>query len=425
MHFILFILFIRLIHALSPTLGSTAQPANPFRPGFGESPTVWSGRGTILESYRRAIETDAGSPGRMLLINGARGIGKTALLNELEDIARTNGWVLLRASSNRNMLGELIDTTIPEKINSLRGEPGRRISGASIAGIGSVRTEQETEDIVTPSLSSQLRRLADFTEAHQSGILITMDEVQAADADDIGELATAVQNLVRDDIGVSFIGAGLTSGIQDLLNAPGTTFLRRSQRYQLAPLKEHDAVDLLVRTSEPTDVAFSAASARHAAEAVFGYPYLLQLIGSLAWRASSASRTGVITSEAVSDAVDLAVPALGSQVHEPELSRMSFAQFDFLRAMATLMDEQPAPDHTDQVRIRAVADQLHKPVTSLSRVRAALIERDIVHSPSWGTLAFRLPYLREFLDSPGDRPRSPEPPPDLLSSPLCRLKSSP
>ncbi|MDN6386520.1 MAG: hypothetical protein L0J86_02420 [Corynebacterium sp.] len=40
-------------------------------------------------------------------------------------------------------------------------------------------------------------------------------------------------------------------------------------------------------------------------------------------------------------------------------------------------------------------------MTSLSRVRAALIDRDIIHSPAWGTVAFRLPYLREFLDSPG------------------------
>lgn len=377
------------------------SPANPFRPGFGESPTVWSGRGTILDAYRHAIETDAGSPGRMLLINGARGIGKTALINELEDIARTNGWVLLRTSSNKNMLGELIDTAIPEAINSLNGRPGRRISGASIAGIGSLRTEQEDAEPVTPSLASQLRRLAEFTGAHRSGILITMDEVQAADADDIGVLATAVQDLVRDDIAVSFIGAGLTAGIQSLLNAPGTTFLRRSQRYQLAPLQQDDAVDLLQRTAEPTDVVFSPESARHAARSAFGYPYLLQLIGSLAWRISLAEGTGTVSTGAVEEAVGLAIPVLGNQVHQPELATLPHAQLDFLHALATVMDRATDPEHPDRVRIHDLAEELRKPVTSLSRVRAALIDRDIIHSPAWGTVAFRLPYLREFLDSPG------------------------
>ncbi|MEJ6548510.1 hypothetical protein PQI66_03005 [Corynebacterium sp. USCH3] len=35
--------------------------------------------------------------------------------------------------------------------------------------------------------------------------------------------------------------------------------------------------------------------------------------------------------------------------------------------------------------------ELRKPVASLSRVLAALIERDIIHSPARGTVAFRLP----------------------------------
>ncbi|WP_367618695.1 ATP-binding protein [Corynebacterium sp.] len=64
---------------------------------------MWAGRRPILDAYRTAIETGAGSTGCMILINGSRGIGKTTLVNELEDIATSNGWMLLRAPSHRGL----------------------------------------------------------------------------------------------------------------------------------------------------------------------------------------------------------------------------------------------------------------------------------------------------------------------------------
>lgn len=376
--------------------------SNPFRPGFGESPTFWAGRRPILDAYRTAIASGAGSVGRMVLINGSRGIGKTTLVNELEDIATSNGWILLRAPSHRGMLDELVNTLIPTAINAFRGNPGRRVSGASIAGIGSVSTEIDTGETVTPTLSSQLRKLAEITTANDSGILITVDEIQAADSSDVDILATAVQDLVRDSIPVSFIGAGLTAGIQELLSSRGTTFLRRSRRYQLAPLQPDDAIDLLVRTSEQSGIDFDEDAAVRATNAAFGYPYLLQLIGSLAWDAARAHGSGHVTDSLVRDAVTLAVPVLGDQVHQPELAALPHAQLDFLHAMATVMDTlDPEGMTAFPVKIRDVATELGKTTTSVSTARAALINRDIIHGPAWGQVAFRLPYLREFLDSPG------------------------
>ena len=71
---------------------------NPFRPTFGAPPLFWVGRGIVLDSFRTALDGSAGNASRSMVLSGARGIGKTVLINELEDIAEARGWVTLRAS---------------------------------------------------------------------------------------------------------------------------------------------------------------------------------------------------------------------------------------------------------------------------------------------------------------------------------------
>ena len=60
---------------------------NPFRPTFGAPPLFWVGRGIVLDSFRTALDGSAGNASRSMVLSGARGIGKTVLINELEDIA--------------------------------------------------------------------------------------------------------------------------------------------------------------------------------------------------------------------------------------------------------------------------------------------------------------------------------------------------
>ncbi|SER41717.1 ATP-binding protein [Corynebacterium cystitidis] len=64
----------------------------------GTSPKIWAGRATVLSEFSTALESGPGHPNRSLTISGSRGIGKTVLLTELEDLARTQGWVVIRAS---------------------------------------------------------------------------------------------------------------------------------------------------------------------------------------------------------------------------------------------------------------------------------------------------------------------------------------
>ncbi|WP_175934813.1 ATP-binding protein [Corynebacterium sp. Marseille-P4321] len=368
---------------------------NPFRPTFGASPRVWAGRDVILSEFARALDGGAGNPDRSMLISGSRGIGKTVLLNEIEDIAVARGWVVLRASAREQIAGTLIRATIPEAVQRLSQPARREITGFSIAGIGSISTAVDTTH-AEPRLTSALRELIALTR--ESGVLITIDEVQDASADDLAQIAIAYQDLVRDDLPVAVAMAGITQGINTLLDLPGATFLRRARHYELGPLTVEDARLALEKTAEEGSLTFDAAE--EAAMFSQGYPYLVQLTGFLAWDAATEHGVDFVDATLLQQVIPTAIDRLGQQVHQPSVRGVPQRQLEYLRAMAALAES--STDGT--VRVADIAETLRKSTTHLSDTRSKLIERDLILPAGWGKVEFAQPYLGEYLLRQ-DRPR--------------------
>lgn len=260
---------------------------NPFRPSFGTSPQEVIGRGFELHSFLTGLYEGVGSMNRAVLVSGARGVGKTVLLNEFEEAARGMGWVVVRAYADESLVNHLVRTVIPQALVSLDyGEPTakirRTIPGFSLAGIGSISSEV-TRDRPSPepSLIGELRALATAARRHEAGILVTFDEIQAAPPEQLAHLATAIQDLMRDEYDVAFAAAGLTAGIESLLEHPGTTFMRRANRLELGLLDESEVAQALVATAREHGRPFAQEAAQRAAALSQGYPYLVQLSGAL------------------------------------------------------------------------------------------------------------------------------------------------
>ena len=361
---------------------------NPFRPTFGASPLVWAGRTTVLTDFDRALTGAVGNPDRSILISGSRGIGKTVLLTELEDIAAQHGWVVLRASAREQIAESLMQSVIPEAIRRLSPPPQRRITGVSVAGVGSVRTHVETTDSV-PRLTTQLREL--ISHLRGTGVLITIDEVQDASPEDLTQVAVTYQDLVRDDLPVAVAMAGLTQGINTLLDLPGATFLRRARHYELGPLTLEDARTALSDTARDGGRPFE--DAERAAQFSRGYPYLVQLLGFLSWEAADALGTDRIDAHSVSDAIPRTLERLGAHVHQPALREVPARQMEYLRAMAAIEANTGSSD----ISTAALSEQLGRPSTALSDIRARLIERDLITPAGWGLVEFSQPYLGQYL----------------------------
>ncbi|VEH72728.1 ATPase [Corynebacterium segmentosum] len=360
---------------------------NPFRPTFGVPPLFWVGRTAVLDTFRAALDAQPGHPGRSLVISGARGIGKTVLLNELEDIAAARGWITLRASGRSAMVEELVETTIPRIMDTLAPADKHKVNRIGIGGLGSIGIEHNTDEAYKPTLNTRLREL--LAQLKGAGVLLTIDEVQDADAQELASLAVTYQDLVRDELDVAIVVAGLPQGINRLLELPGVTFLRRAQKFVLGPLSPANATVAFKETAAHSGLDFSADAVSAAVELSRGYPYLVQLVGSLAWAHAQRSGATRIEENTVLAISAEAISVLGTQVHQPATLTLPPAQRRFLEAMSAVMD-------SDTAEIQAIAAHHDRTVRSLSATRQRLIDADLIEPTGHGQLRFVIPYMEAY-----------------------------
>lgn len=367
--------------------GDMAFGSNPFRPSFGVSPRVLAGRAGVIDDFDIALDEGPGSPMRTVLVSGARGMGKTVVLNELEDRARSRGWWVLRLPEGERLVSELEQTILPSLLVEHDPEAiRRRLTGGSVGGLGSVSTETVDSFPVTQSLAMMLARLAHLAAGHGTGLLLTLDEVQAAPVGDLAALASAYQHLVRDDQEVALAAAGLPVGIEALLEQRGTTFLRRAERIHLPALADDEVRAATVRTVQGAERVISDEAVTRLVQIARGYPYLLQLVGYHAWRA--AGEDGVITRADVEHTLPVVVERMSRLVHAPALRAVPEGQMAYLRAMA----QDDGPSSTGEIASRLGVTKGHQ---NMQRTR--LLERELIEPAGHGMVDFALPYLREHV----------------------------
>lgn len=361
---------------------------NPFRPSFGASPYFLAGRDELLRDFQLSLMEGPGAPNRALLLSGVRGVGKTVLLNELEDTASSQGWITLRCYPHAGMIDELINTTIPHAITELDPPQQRRLSGANIAGLGGVRTEQNPHALESaPTLITRLRELADKLSG--TGILLTLDELQAAKPDPLHNLATAVQDLIRDEYEVAIACAGLPHGVEELLQHEGTTFMRRATRVDLHAVADEDVAHTLRTTVTDAGKTISETAVEKATALCKGYPYLIQVVGSLSWAQAALENSEEITEEHVDKVGRDAIKRMMTQVHRPALTQVPDGEIAFLRAMADV--------DAAEVPTAEIAKALGTSPNGISTRRQRLINRDIIEAAGFGSVRFTLPYLDEYI----------------------------
>jgi hypothetical protein len=325
-----------------------------------------------------------------MLFTGARGMGKTVLLNAVEDAAAEAGWLVASVTSRRGMRDELVGTILPGLL--LQHDPQARGStttglNVSAAGFGIGATKEATSRYkVTSSFRSLLERLAEVQMERGSGVLVSVDEVHRALADELREIAQAVQHAFRANMDVAFVAAGLSSAVDALLNVDAMTFLRRAERYPLGPVRDSDVAWALRGPIEAAGRVLSNSALDAALAAIRGYPFFVQLVGYQLWAADPSRRE--IDEEQAQRAVRKAARQAQRMVHEPLLADLSGRDREFLVAMA---------QDDDASRLADIASRLGVTTGHASQYRARLIAAEVIEPHQHGWVRFAVPFLREHL----------------------------
>ncbi len=366
--------------------------SNPFLPTFGTSPPMLAGRDDVIARFHRAFERGPAHPDSTMLITGVRGSGKTVLLNEAEEAALRLGWRVISVSaSTRDLCRQITNAALEHLREAEEGKPSRRISSVRVMGIEVAWTQQPmTNSRVTVDLRSSLTSLAELLAEGATGLLLTVDELQAVERDDATEIAVAVQHIARRELlPMAFVGAALPEIDETLLADRGMTFFQRCARARLLPLSREDTQQALLVPIINAGGSIDDDALRYTVDASGGHPFTIQLLGYNSWEMAAPDHH-IKLNHARSGALE-AEQSLVDQIIKPIWSGLSDMDRAFLQAMAL--------DDDADSEVNQIAARLNRTSNYVQTYRRRLLEAGVIEPAGRGKLRFTHNSTRSWLRS--------------------------
>ena len=372
---------------------------NPFKPTAGKMPPILIGRQSIIDDFKEGLENGAGAPGRLMLITGQRGYGKTVMLTELGRVAKDAGWEVISETASEGVCDRLVSALVRPgmKLRGVNVQPSIGVSGILNASLGGASFSVDQVALTLREVVNQ--RLAKMPRG--KGIVFTIDEAQAASMADMVALATTIQHVIRDEDmrdvsdsdkhGVAFVFAALPSLMDELLHERVLTFLRRSVQHDLGLVAYPDVRSAYIEVVREGGLAIDSEVAELAAEASDGYPYMIQLVGYYMWRAAEVRGSKEIEEADVIQGKKDALVLFDDAVCAPLFDGLTAAQKLFVKAVAK---EAPQP-----AKVSEIANRAHRSASWVSKYRASLIKERVVESAGYGLVRLSASHLAEYVQS--------------------------
>lgn len=380
---------------------------NPFSPGAGSPPPELVGRDPILEQARILLgRIKTKRPEKSMLLTGLRGVGKTVLLNEIERMARADGYRTLAIEAHEDKpLGPLIAPILRTLLYDLNRMAGagdkvkrglavlRSFVGALKITVGDVSFGLDIDPEEGAADSGDLEidlpnlfvAVAEAAEERKSAVALLIDEIQYFSHKELGALIMAMHKVQQRQLPFVLLGAGLP--ILPGLAGESKSYAERLFSFpDIGALSAEDTAQALREPAQAAGVAFAPNALKEIFRLTKGYPYFLQEWGYQAWNLAAASP---ITLKVVKNATATVIPRLDKNFFRVRFDRLTPSEKNFLRAMAEL---GPGAQRTGDI-----ADNLGVKVTSLGPVRAKLIKKGMIYSPAHGDMAFTVPLFDAFM----------------------------
>lgn len=382
---------------------------NPYTPGAGSRPAALTGRDEEIERFRVTLgRLSHGAPEQGTVIHGLRGVGKTVLLNKLEEVAIEADWVTSFAEVRR---GDDFRAVMARALfGAIRQLDARRIGNraiarlksafasfsATLAGDGSIKLGFEVTPARGTADSGDLE--TDLVEIFQevgraakhgrTGAAVLLDELQLAGRDDLEALVAAMHRASQKALPISLVAAGLPTLPGAMAEAK--TYAERLFSFpSLGALDAVDARDALAEPARNEGVEYEEDALKLVLGRAAGYPYFLQEWGRGVWDAAVANPISVQDVEAAVPEVER---KLAQDFFAVRLARATPSERRYCAAMAALGD---GPQES-----AAIARAMGYPsVQAASPLRASLIEKGVVYSVGHGQLDFTVPTFAEFVRS--------------------------
>lgn len=343
------------------------EKRNPYIISFGRIPKQYINRSIIIDSILETLESDEIEE-QAFKLTGIRGTGKTVALTEIEKRLRDNkDWIIVDIRSNSNIMEDIVSNLYSE-VPFISTFVDAELN-LSKFGIGIGVSKKSPVSSLDYALKAMMREIK---KKHKK-VLIAIDE--ARNTKEMVDFIQEFQILIREDLPIYLIAAGLYEDIESLENNEGLTFFLRAAKYEMTPLnittiKSDYAKTLQVDTDVAEELAYITK----------GYAFAYQALGKYMWD----SKKKKITEEVLNQLDE----ALAEKVYKKIWEELAPRDKWYLEFIC----------QKDQMSASELLELTKKNHSDWSEPRKRLSEKGIINVKVRGQIIVNLPRFNSFID---------------------------
>lgn len=341
---------------------------NPYVISFGRIPTQYISRRVLISDIIDALESDIIEE-QAYKLTGVRGTGKTVTLTEIEKKIRENdNWIVVGVKSNGNIIEDII-ANLYSSVPFLTSFVDANLNLTKF-GIGLNLSNKSP----VASLDYALKTILREVDRKGMRVLITIDE--ARKTKHMVDFIQEFQILIREELPVFLIAAGLYEDVESIENAEGLTFFLRAAKYEMTPLNH-----TFIRNDYEKTLNVSREVAEKMATITKGYAFAYQALGKYMWDLNAQD----ITEEVLA----LLDEALAEKVYRKIWSELAPRDKWFLEYIVK----------KDKMSATELLEMTNKKHNEWSEPRKRLTEKGVIDTKIRGQIIVCLPRLKEFVEN--------------------------
>lgn len=377
---------------------------NPYRAGAGLMPVCLAGRDEEINTVNTVFQAlKMNVPVQSIVYSGLRGVGKTVLINTLSKQAQSYNIFCkyIEVEIRKDFIAQIIaccqsylrEVSLTGKVNHIRDKAIDALKLLSISfnpndntiGLSMQDKVLYQSSSLTQSLTETMTAIGELAYDLHRPICFFIDEMQYIKPDELGSLIAALHRTNQLGYPVLVIGAGLPK-IYKML-AEEKSYSERLFRYQtIGSLTKEDSRTAIIEPAKQFNVEYTDDASDLIIEITKGYPFFIQQLCQIVYDKTDKN---IITKSDVEDVINNFFHVLDNGFFKSRYERCSEMEKRFIFAMVKC-DALPCS-------IGNVAKNMCKDTSSISPIRAKLIDKGLIYPVRYKELDFTVPEFSGFI----------------------------
>lgn len=377
---------------------------NPYRPGAGLMPTYIAGRDEDIHNIEQMFTAlKLNIPTQSIIFSGLRGVGKTVLINKLQDIAEEkeifcrhieveerNDFIAQIAACSQAFLRKV---STKERFKNLIQKPLDAIKSLVVSFDPNENTfslsVQERElyksNSLTQSMTEVFVTIGETAYKTETPICFFVDEIQYMKQNELGSLIAALHRTNQLGYPVMIIGAGLPK-IYKMLSEEKSYSERLFLYKEIGSLTDDQSKKAIEEPAKKFGISYTSDAIERIIRITKGYPFFIQQMCQVVYKNTDDK---IIQGGHIDNNIEEFFNLLDIGFFKVRYERCSDGEKKFVFAMVSC-EELPCT-------ISNISKKLGKRGKAISPTRAQLINKGIIFPVRHSELDFTVPEFSGFI----------------------------